>query len=132
VANSVSKARAAHRRKGKVLLGQVRFEWIQLIAFRSRRGMGHPALARVVIKVVDGDLKSLYMFEAEMGKRADIDAWGSAFAAEVARHRLTNASSLTSDERASLDEIARGNITLNYAKDSLSSVSFPGAAIVSE
>jgi hypothetical protein len=47
-ANAVSKARAKRRRRGKMLLGQVRYEWLGQIDAKDRRGWGSSSSLRLL------------------------------------------------------------------------------------
>lgn len=105
-ANAVSKARAKHRRKGKFLLGQMRFEWIVRVGYSDRESFRSPAAVQVqCVANVDGDARRHVLLIEDVRKDVDATVLGQALIKKVAAHRLANSTTLTADDRATLQTL---------------------------
>src|SRR5580700_3868390 len=71
-ANAVSKARARARRKGKILVGQVRYPWVKQIGFRPKRALRNDGQIRLVIE--DGTGSVTRSVAVDLGLPASVDA----------------------------------------------------------
>jgi hypothetical protein len=85
VFNAVSKARAAYRRRGKMLVGQARYPWIQRVGSTSRSGMGSEE--RLVIDARGADGAS-YRLTLKLPKNLDAALVASTVANRAAAYRL--------------------------------------------
>jgi hypothetical protein len=85
-ATGISKARAAHRRKGKVLVGHVRWQWAKAIAVQPGNGKTHSSgTIRAVCETRNGTETMLY--------RLDLTVPGAVPALAVARDCIQRAAS---------------------------------------
>jgi hypothetical protein len=75
--NAASHALASRRRRGKVLVGHVRYPWVNNVGFTSRTGRGRGEAVRIVFKERHGSGDVTKMLDVRLP--SDIDA------AEVAR-----------------------------------------------
>jgi len=85
-ANAVSHARAAHRRKGKVLVAQVRYPWLrQSIALADKRG--RPVAVRLVVDAGTRAEQRLLGLDIPIS-RDDPSSLAAGIATAAARYRL--------------------------------------------
>ena len=94
-ANAVSKARAAHRRKGKVLVGHVRYPWLRTVGFSAKTGWGTNESLR--IGLADGTKRSLYL-DLRLPRDIEAAAVAQAIARRTADYRLRFETDGMSDE----------------------------------
>jgi hypothetical protein len=89
VANGVSKARAAHRRHGKTLVGHVRYPWLRCVGYKPKAGWGSSEELRVgvVVQARDGNKQELFL-DVTLPKNVDSSAVARAIVARTARYRL--------------------------------------------
>jgi hypothetical protein len=86
--NAISKARAAHRRKGKMLVGQVRFPWLsQVGACPRQRLLGEESL-RMVLGENCGEAKRILAVDLTLPKNIDALHVSQTIAQRAARFRL--------------------------------------------
>ena len=106
VADGVSKVRAAHRRRGKALLGQVRYPWIRCVGFMPKTGWASDEQLRVgvVSKLADGSTRDLYL-DLILPKTVASQAVAEELVSRAARHRLTR-TPFREEERAALESLA--------------------------
>lgn len=101
-----SKARAAFRRRGKMMVGQVRYPWIQSVGSTARTGWRSEERLFFNAKASEDDSLRLVLTLPK-----DIDA--AQAAAEITRrasaYRLTAESELDEEERSKLEELGRAN-----------------------
>jgi hypothetical protein len=99
-ANAGSKMLAAHRRRGKMLVGHIRYPWLSAVYARNRGGMLGTEQLRLVFRTPGGDDPLVLNFDLPK----DTDA--TAVAAEVVRRaatfRLANDPELSDSEREEL------------------------------
>ena len=90
-ANGVSKARAAHRRHGKLLVGQVRYSWMRCVGYKPKAGWGSNEEIRlgVVVKSDDGERQELFM-DVALPKNVHSAAVARAIVTRAAAYRLTH------------------------------------------
>jgi hypothetical protein len=125
--NAGSKALATRRRRGKMLVGQVRYAWLAGSGSSSKTGwLSEEQL--VLTARTEGGFSSLTLTLPK-----DVDA--ASVAAEVARrsasHRLSCEPTLADDERASLERLA-GAERLGPAKGKIRNHVFPTSWHVGE
>jgi hypothetical protein len=107
-ANGVSKARAAHRRRGKTLVGQVRYSWLRCVGYKPKAGWGSREQLRlgVVVKLADGATRELFL-DVALTKGIDSKAAAQAIITCAARYRLDHTVVEDTDERRRFEELAR-------------------------
>jgi hypothetical protein len=89
-ANAVSKARAAHRRKGKMLAGQVRYQWLAQVGGSTKMGMLDSEQLRLV--VADGTRSDhpLLLVDLTLPKATDSAAVAQELVRRSSRFRLAH------------------------------------------
>jgi hypothetical protein len=65
VASGISAIRAARRRKGKLLVGQVRYQWLKFVGASPRHGLGHDSIC-LGCEVKDASGTKLYRLYATL------------------------------------------------------------------
>jgi len=94
-ANAVSKARAARRRRGRMLVGHVRYEWLETIVAKDRTGMfGRNSLRLLFSDPLLG--VNLMCVDLQLGKHEPASALASDIAARARRHRIGTGRSVSS------------------------------------
>jgi hypothetical protein len=83
VLNSVSKARAAFRRRGKMLVGQVRYPWLGAVGGSEKRGWGDEERLRLVTPRPDG---SKFLIDVTLPKNIDAPEVAAEIARRAARY----------------------------------------------
>jgi hypothetical protein len=106
-ANGVSKARAAHRRRGKMLVGQVRYSWLRCVGYKPKAGWGSSEKLRlgVAVKLNDGATREL-LLDVALPKGVDSKAVARAIVTRAARYRLDHTAIDDGDERRKFEELA--------------------------
>jgi hypothetical protein len=106
-ANGVSKARAAHRRRGKMLVGQVRYSWLRCVGYKPKAGWGSGEKLRlgVVVKLADGATRDL-LLDIALPKGVDSKSVARAIVTRAARYRLEHIAIDDVDERRQFEELA--------------------------
>lgn len=99
VANGVSKARAAMRRRGKALVGQVRYPWLQSVGGSPKLGFGDVDQLRFIMR--DGNDDWIWV-DVSFAKGTPVIAMARDIAQRAARHRLENDPNLGEEERQHL------------------------------
>jgi len=109
VANGVSKARAAHRRHSKALVGQVRYAWLRCVGYKPKLGWASNEEVRlgVVVKTRDGATRELHL-DVRLPKNVDSAAVARAVVARAARYRLHYTDIADAAERVIYEELAEG------------------------
>ena len=97
--NIGSHALAAHRRRGKMLVGQIRYPWIDSVYIQSRVGFSGTEKLRVVANVGG---KNLLRLDLTFPKDVDAAAIGTELIRRAARFRLAH-----DDEALNQSELAR-------------------------
>jgi hypothetical protein len=108
-ANGVSKARAAHRRRGKMLVGQVRYPWLRCVGFKPKTGWTSNEAIRlgVSVKSRDGAVHEIYL-DLALPKNVDSAAVARAIVARAARYRLAHTGLDSDAHRSRFEELAEG------------------------
>jgi hypothetical protein len=122
VLNAGSKLLAARRRRGKMLLGQVRHPWLAGVYAQSRTGMLSDEMLRLVVR--EGEQRVL--LDVTFPKSVDACEVGAEIARRAATFRLLHEEQLEAAERGELARIAEIE-RFSYAKGdrTLAGVSFP-------
>jgi hypothetical protein len=105
-ANAVSKARAANRRKGKLLVAQVRYPWLQQALATPKVDWKTANKIRLRVDASAGGDHRYIMLELTLGKQADALAMCHEIAVKAARYRLTHDASMEANEQARFQELA--------------------------
>lgn len=104
-ANIVSSAAAARRRQGKLLVGQVRYEWLASIALRRRRGfLGEDQLRLTLGDHTGSDLRELSVVFG-LPKGINSAAIAANIAARTTLHRCTPAERAAGAALGDLDNL---------------------------
>jgi hypothetical protein len=105
-ANGVSKARAAHRRHGKLLVGQVRYPWLRCVGYKPKAGWGSHEEIRlgVVTKSGEGERQELFL-DIALPKNVDSAAVARAVVTRAAAYRLAY-TEVADDDRPKLVELS--------------------------
>jgi hypothetical protein len=120
-ANAVSHARAAHRRKGKVLVAQLRYPWlIQSIALSDKRG--RPVALRLVVDAGTRGQQRLLGLDIPVS-RDDPSSLAAGIAVAAARFRLGSGIPTAQGELPAWQRLAEGR----PAEDANGSWSLPSA-----
>lgn len=109
VANAVSHARAAARRRGKLLIAQVRHEWLAGVGVPTDRN-GRPNAMRLVVDAGTPDRPRVLALDLMLKERYRPDAWAATIAASAARTRLQCARALTAADHDALQDIVTGRV----------------------
>jgi len=107
-ANGVSKARAAHRRHGKLLVGHVRYPWLRCVGYKPKAGWGSSEEIRlgVVARSRDGERQELFLNIA-LPKNVDSAAVARAVVMRAAAYRLTH-TEVQDEDRPRFEELSEG------------------------
>jgi hypothetical protein len=102
VSNIGSKALAAYRTKGKMLLGQVRYPWLVAVGSTSHVGFGSDETLIFDVQVASGENHRLQLNLRREANAADIAA---DVARRAARHRLACSPDLQDHQRAEITQL---------------------------
>ena len=100
VADGISKARAAHRRHGKMLLGQVRYPWLVNVGYRPKLGWGSAEQVRLVVAEGTGTGRRRLMLDLTLPKDMNSEAVARAVITKAAAYRLEHTTIDSDEERA--------------------------------
>jgi hypothetical protein len=123
VANTVSKSLAAIRRHGKMLVGQVRYQWVSGVGSTHRLGMG--TSERLILEA-KADSSTSFRLTLLLPKNTDGAAIAARIAGRAARYRLVAEPLLAEEKRAALGLMvnarplppaAKNTITFHRAPD---------------
>jgi zinc-ribbon domain len=107
-ANAVSKARAASRSRGKVLVGQVRYPWVKAVGATSKTGFATNEAIRIEYAEKSGGSVVRKMLELTLPKNVDATLVAQDIARRVASYRLANTPDLKPENRASFAALSQG------------------------
>lgn len=107
-ANAVSKARAAHRRHGKMLVGHVRYQWLAQVGFMPKGGFGSDEQIRLVVKTKDGTHLRTLLIDFLLPRDVSSRALATRIAQRAAGFDLDQTSIADPDERAAMESIRAG------------------------
>lgn len=104
--NAISKARAAHRRKGKMLVGHARYSWLRSIGAESRAGFTSTEAIRLgVVSKLDGAARDLYL-TCTLPKDVSAVAVAQEVAHRAARYRLAHTDIDGDESRSKFEALA--------------------------
>lgn len=107
-ANAVSKARAAHRRKGKVLVAHVRYPWLERLLAAPKTGWLSSERLRLRVNSAPGGPNRFIMLELDLPKHESALGAGCEIARRCARYRLANDPTMEPQERERFMALATG------------------------
>ena len=107
VLNLASKARAAHRRKGKMLVGHVRYPWVAAVGFSEKAGFGTTDQLRFTVNEKIEGVTRKVIFELDFPKGTDVGALARVIAQRTAAYRLRHDLKLADDERAKFQALTQ-------------------------
>lgn len=117
VANGVSKALAAQRRRGNALVGQIRYPWLVQVGGRTQQGWLDSEAVRVMLRRSPADGGELLAVTLTVDKSIDSQAIAHQIAQRAARWRLANDVVEPEEERA-LQAMASGPTPRQQAQGS--------------
>lgn len=100
--NAGSKLLAAHRRRGKMLVGQVRYPWIHAVYAQNKAGWAGSEMLRIIVNG-GGEFMRL---ELSLPKDVDATAVATELIQRAARFRLAHENGLDDAERSRLEELS--------------------------
>ena len=125
VANSVSHAIAASRRKGKALVGSVRYPWVSSVMFAPRNGMGTENQVRLVY--VDGteDSRPECDITFYIERHRDANLLARHIVDRVIASRYASGEEMEPEELAAFERLRISGLAAPPAKGYLSSYKVP-------
>jgi len=112
-ANAVSKARAASRSRGKVLVGQIRYPWVKAVGATSKTGFGTDEAIRIEFAEKSGGSVVRKVLELTLPKNIDATLVAQDVARRVATYRLANTADLKPENAASFATLSQGPALLH-------------------
>jgi hypothetical protein len=125
VANSVSHAIAASRRKGKALVGHMRYPWVESVMFSPRTGYGTENNVRIAF--VDGtdDSRPECDITFYIERHRDANQLARHIVDRVIAYRYASGEEMDADELARFEALRLSGLTAAPAKGYLSSYKIP-------
>jgi hypothetical protein len=102
VLNGVSKARAASRRRGKMLVGQVRYPWLAAVGGSTKSGYGTSEQLRLCVGTQNRRLLAL---DVTLPKNIDSTAVAAEIARRAARFRIDSTDSNVAEHADEFEEL---------------------------
>lgn len=112
--NAGSKMLAARRRRGKILIGHIRYPWVAAVWAEARHGFGGTETLRVVV-MVDDEVLTL---QVEFPKEVSATAIATELIRRVAAFRLAHMADELNDEQREAFEAAADLAPLVHEKGS--------------
>ncbi len=106
VLNVASKARAAHRRKGKMLVGHARYPWISDVGFSPKAGLLSTEDLRVVVGVSENGRRKKVYLDFSLGRGASAARVAHSIARRCAGYRLAHDHTLTPEKREAYEALS--------------------------
>ncbi len=131
-ANAVSHARAASRRKGKCLVGQVRYPWLAKVGYRSKQGM-FSSVEEIRLLVEDGTSGSdrrRMALDLRLNSTESARSVAETIVRRAVDYRLARAPDLEPEERQSLEELQRDGVPRARGSDDFTMVHLAGGWVV--
>jgi len=110
-ANAVSKARAAHRRKGKYLVAQVRYAWLEHVLASPKQGWSSHETLRLRVNAEPSGANRMIMLELDLPKQIDANSVAHKIATRAARYRLVATPDMEPEERAKFEQLAETSLS---------------------
>jgi hypothetical protein len=105
-ANAVSKARAASRRKGKLLVGHIRYPWLKMVSGTPKVDLRTVETIRLWVLVPGTDGREAAVVQISLKKGDDALTIAECVANRAATYRLIHDASITDAQRLAFIEIA--------------------------
>jgi hypothetical protein len=106
VLNGVSKARAASRRRGKMLVGQIRYPWLAAAGGATKTGFGTSEQLRLCVGTQNQRLLAL---DLTLPKNIDSTAVAAEIVRRTARHRIETNDPKVAEHIAEFAELAKAD-----------------------
>ena len=104
-ANAVSKARASSRRRGKMLVGHVRYPWLVCVGFRERTGLlGMESLRLGLVNPAPEGFKALFI-NLGLPKNLSARELAKTVAQRAATYQLADAENAIPENRPRLETL---------------------------
>jgi hypothetical protein len=105
-ANAVSKARAASRRRGKVLVGHVRYPWLKSVGASTKSGFATSEAIRLEYSEKLPGGRVIKLVELTLPKNIDATLVAQEIARRAANYRLANYPDMKAEERAKFTSLS--------------------------
>lgn len=127
VANSVSHAMAANRRKGKALVGNIRYPWISSVMFSPRAGFGTENDVRIAF--VDGtdDSRPDCDITFTIERHNDANRLARHIVDRTIAYRYSTGEEMDADELRRFEELRTSGLAAAPAKGRLTSYKIPSS-----
>jgi hypothetical protein len=110
-ANAVSMARAAHRRKGTVLVGQIRYQWLSLVGGSPKIGWKSRENLRFKVDANPGGQGHRYLYlTLVLPSHLEATELANEIATRCATYRLQRGEQMTDEQAQAFEEIASAPI----------------------
>jgi hypothetical protein len=130
-ANLVSKARAASRSRGKVLVGHVRYPWLKSVGASAKTGVGTSEAIRLEYAEKLGGTTVRKLVELTLPKNIDATLVAREIARRAAAYRLAHYPDMTSEARAKFETLSHDPPRLEPAAKKFAFVQLPNYYFVS-
>jgi len=124
-ANAVSKARAAGRSRGKVLVGHIRYPWLKSVGATSKTGVGSNEAIRLEYAEKLPNAMVRKIIELTLPKNIDATLVAEEIARRAVAFRLANYPSMRHDERAKFADLSQDLPKLQPAPKKFAFVHMP-------
>jgi|HubBroStandDraft_6_1064221.scaffolds.fasta_scaffold08288_6 hypothetical protein len=96
---AISKSRATKRRRGRMLVGQIRYPWLVNVGFTEKTGFGSQELLRLGIVNPDPNEANGLILDIDLSRGQSAREIARDIVRRAARYRLDNDSSMPSEEQ---------------------------------
>jgi hypothetical protein len=104
-ANTVSKARASSRRRGKMLVGHVRYPWLLCVGFKEKSGLLSQEVLRLgLVNPAPGESNALFV-DLVIPKNLDSKEIARSIAQRAAAYQLADSENLVPEDRPRLESL---------------------------
>ena len=122
--NAASKAMAASRRKGKVLVGHIRYPWLSSAGYTTKTGWLSDEELRIAVSEKTGGEEHTFLLDLKFPKGTSAEAVAREITGRAARYRLRNTTMDSDEERAGIEALVTPP-PLTPKKGSFSTWRFP-------
>lgn len=124
-ANAISKGMAANRRKGKALVGNIRYPWITRVSFSPRNGFG--TRETVELEYMDGTdpTKPACSVTIHLDNRTDANRVARHIVDKIIAYRYANGETLNDDELAKFENLRTSGLLATPDKGFMSVYNLP-------
>lgn len=124
-ANAISKGMAANRRKGKALVGNIRYPWITRVSFSPRNGFG--TRETVELEYVDGTdpTKPACSVTIHLDNRTDANRVARHIVDKIIAYRYANGETLNDDELGKFENLRASGLLATPDKGFMSVYNLP-------